>query len=81
MTDILAGDVFPGLDKADPLASKDTQEKIPDKYGKNWFKFEAQKTTTQQGQTDDGESSNKQLETLEKDLDDMKGDVWNHVDN
>ena len=40
MTDILAGDVFPGLDRSDPLSTKD-QEKIPAKYGKDWFKYES----------------------------------------
>jgi len=31
MTAILASDVFPGLDKNDPLDSKD-EDKIPDKF-------------------------------------------------
>jgi hypothetical protein len=38
MTDILAADVFPGLDRKDPLDTKD-EEVIPEKYGKKWFSF------------------------------------------
>ena len=39
MTQIMACDVFPGLDRQDPLSSLD-DDKIPDKFGSRWFEFE-----------------------------------------
>ena len=39
MTAILAGDVFPGMDRKNPLESKEA-DSIPDKFGKRWFEFE-----------------------------------------
>lgn len=38
---ILACDVFPGLDKCDPLQSQE-EDVIPDKYGPKWYEFEQQ---------------------------------------
>ena len=39
LTAILACDVFPGLDKTDPIASKD-EDRIPDKFGSKWCEYE-----------------------------------------
>lgn len=39
LTAILACDVFPGLDKSDPLAKKE-EDPIPEKFGSKWFEFE-----------------------------------------
>ena len=50
MTDILGADVFPGLDRKNPLNTKD-DELIPEKYGKKWFSFQqtSKEKTEQQG--------------------------------
>jgi hypothetical protein len=56
---ILACDVFPGLDKCDPLQSQE-EDVIPDKYGPKWYEFE------QQTENDDANSdglSNQLAET------------------
>lgn len=52
LTAILATDVFPGLDRRDPLATKD-EEVIPEKFGPNYIYYEDkeeddQKVTTVQ---------------------------------
>lgn len=39
LTAILAADIFPGLDKIDPLQSRE-QDVIPEKYGNKWFEYE-----------------------------------------
>ena len=39
MTAILASDVFPGLDTANPLDSVEV-DKIPDRFGPQWFSYE-----------------------------------------
>lgn len=39
---ILNCDVFPGLEKANPLDST-AEDAIPDKYGPNWYEFEQKK--------------------------------------
>lgn len=36
MTAILSCDVFPGLDKVDPLISQD-EDAVPDKFGPKWY--------------------------------------------
>ena len=36
MTAILSCDVFPGLDRTDPMSSPD-DDLIPEKFGPNWF--------------------------------------------
>lgn len=38
MTAILSADVFPKLERNEPLKTRDEDE-IPDKFGKNWFQF------------------------------------------
>ena len=38
VTAILACDVFPGLDRSDPLASSD-EDLIPEKFGPKWFEY------------------------------------------
>ena len=47
MTDILVADVFPGLDRKDPLKTKE-DEVIPEKYGKKWFSFQQNKDNENQ---------------------------------
>ena len=42
MIQILASDVFPGLDTKDPLLSLD-EEIIPARFGNNWFELQNQK--------------------------------------
>ena len=44
MTAILSCDVFPGLDKVDPLSSPD-EDLVPEKFGPNWFKHNREEPT------------------------------------
>ena len=39
MTAILSTDVFPNLEKKEPILSQD-DEVIPDKFGKKWFEHQ-----------------------------------------
>jgi len=36
LTAILSADVFPGVEKTDPLETTDNDD-IPDKFGKKWY--------------------------------------------
>jgi len=54
MTAILASDVFPGLDKKDPLESKE-EDVVPEKYVKNSSPTKVVQTTEKQ----DTEEKNK----------------------
>ena len=42
MTAILSCDVFPGLDRTDPMLSPD-DDLIPEKFGPNWFEHKEPK--------------------------------------
>lgn len=42
MTALLSCDVFPRLDRTDPLATED-EDLIPDKFGPNWFNHSREK--------------------------------------
>lgn len=58
MTDILASDVFRDLEvQGNPLASKDVEDKIPEKYGKQWFQFRDQ--AKEAADDDSGQSEDK----------------------
>jgi hypothetical protein len=76
MTAILASDVFPGLDKTNPLDSKQ-ETSIPDRYGSRWYEHEmADAKKHKAGVSDLEESEEANIEKLEEDIDQMKGDVW-----
>ena len=63
---ILACDVFPGLDKCDPLQSQD-EDIIPDKFGPKWYEFE---------QANQPKPANKLSHLLQ-----MASQAYSHADN
>jgi len=64
MTAILAADVFPGLDKHNPLNTKELEE-MPERFGKNWYQHESGNQTIKAVKLE-------KLEQLESDLAEMK---------
>lgn len=65
MTAILASDVFPGLDTANPLDSKN-EDDIPQRFGPKWFEYEREERKQSQvidsngSHADDEEESRKE---------------------
>jgi len=80
MTAILSADVFPGLDRVNPLDDFSKDDAIPDRFGAKWYEHEFEKTGKKEDQkiiTDNGESA---LQDMENEMDQMKEEIWTHKD-
>ena len=61
--------MFPGLDRTDPLSSKEP-DTIPDKFGIRWFEYEASTANKHPPQNKD------QIAQIDKEVTEMNNDVW-----
>ena len=80
MTAILSTDVFPKLEKSEPILTQD-DEIIPDKFGKKWFEHQQGIQGSQIFKSVFiNEDSDEECAMREKDFNNLSKDIWHHKD-